>query len=228
MKNILQISLSSILLIFLLGNNENSNASNSENFFKQIYHSDKQHKLEFHPKIDYTLLNDQLHDYIKSSYISGIGIIKKTKEINPFFNKGNLILLKNTESYFVDTMEYSYPFLIPKAYTLLNEIGDKFQLKLKRTKYKNVKFYITSALRTLSSVKRLRKHNRNASKYSAHMHGTTFDLGYDEFYCKRSLNKKEVEYLKSILASILIDLKKEKKCWVTYEVNQTCFHIVSR
>ncbi len=178
--------------------------------------------------LNYSLLNDRIHHYIRDSYKNGIGILTKKNTVNSLLKKGKLIELKSNSYYFVDTMFYSYPFLTPSAVVLLDEIGIAFQKRLVNTKMQNTRFFITSALRTNKSVKRLRKRNGNATKFSAHLHGTAFDLAYDEFLAIEKPTVAEINCLKDILAETLLDLKLQEKCWVTYEVNQACFHVVTK
>ena len=40
--------------------------------------------------------------------------------------------------------------------------------------------------------------------------------------------KEETDKLKSVLAEVLQDLRKQKKCYVRYEFKQGCFHITVR
>jgi hypothetical protein len=176
--------------------------------------------------LHYSILNDRIHDYIRDSYKNGIGILTKTHTINSLIKNAKLVELKSNSFYIVDTMFYSYPFLIPSAVKLLDEIGLAFQKKMVNTKMQDARFIITSALRTNQSVKRLRKRNANATKFSAHLHGTAFDIAYDEFLSNDQPTFAEINCLKDILAETLIEFKLNEKCWVTYEVNQACFHIV--
>lgn len=176
--------------------------------------------------VDYSLLNDHLLSYLEHSYLNGITIYKK-KSITEVIDEGKLELIKDNDYYKVDKMYYSFPLLIPKAVDLLDEIGFLFQKKLRNTKFENVKFIITSALRTKFTVKKLRKRNGNASKYSAHLHGTTFDIAYDEFVHKEKISNEELFVLKDFLAQTLIELRLDDKCWVTYEIHQACFHVVA-
>jgi uncharacterized protein YifN (PemK superfamily) len=173
-------------------------------------------------------LNDSVRNYLEQSYLSGIGILKYYKEIKPKLDSGKLVLIENNRHYLLDTMYYSYPFLTVKSANLLNEIGEKFHQKLKNTHLKKTKFIVTSLLRTVSSISRLRKRNRNAIKYSSHLHGTSFDISYDEFDNPKKLSNAEFEYLKEILAQSIFELRNEEKCWATHEKWQTCFHVVSR
>ncbi len=174
-------------------------------------------------------LNDSVHHYLENSYVNGI---KKTlthpNEIDKFIALGALILIKNNSLYIIDTLKYSYPFLIPKAKELLREISTSFQQKLVNTNLKGTRLVVTSVLRTSTTIKRLRRKNRNAIRHSAHLHGTTFDISYNLFMHKKKLTSAENESLGDILAKTLFELRHKKKCWVTYERYQRCFHIVNR
>jgi hypothetical protein len=173
-------------------------------------------------------LNDSVHQYLEHSYLHGIGILKYSREIKSKLDSGKLVLIENNKYYLLETMFYSYPFLTVKSANLLNEIGEKFHQKLKNTHLKKSKFIVTSLLRTVSSITRLRKINGNAIKYSSHLHGTSFDISYDEFHNPKRLSAAEFDYLKEILAQSIFELRSEGKCWATHEKWQTCFHVVSR
>lgn len=103
-------------------------------------------------------------------------------------------------------------------------------MRLTNTSLANAKFELTSLLRTEHSLKRLRRINRNATKNSTHLHGTTIDIAYDTFHDShnQSFSNEVVNYLKEQLAATLIDMRNEKKCWVLYERFQPCFHVVVR
>ncbi len=173
-------------------------------------------------------LNDSVRRYLAHSYLNGIGILKYQREIKPKLDSGKLVLIENNKYYLLENMFYSYPFLTVKGAKLLDEIGEKFHQKLKNTHLKKSKFIVTSLLRTVSSVNRLRKINGNAIKYSSHLHGTSFDICYDDFDNPKKLSRAEFDYLKEILAESIFELRSEGKCWATHEKWQTCFHVVSR
>lgn len=183
----------------------------------------------FHTHSYFNKLNDSVHHYLEESYLNGIKrTIKRSFEIPNFVKTGALVPLKDNEVYQVDTLEYSYAFLTPRASTLLYDIGKRFQRKIRNTDLKGTRLIVTSALRTVNKVKLLRKVNRNAVKYSAHLHGTTFDITYSDFFHNKKLTTAEVKGLSEILSKTLFELRLRKKCWVTFEQFQSCFHIVSR
>ena len=92
---------------------------------------------------------------------------------------------------------------------------------------------VTSVLRTKDDVKRLRKGNGNASLNSAHFYGTTFDVAYARFKKVEdpdgcTMQDVSQDTLKLVLAEVLYDMQKNKKCYIKYEVKQGCFHITAR
>lgn len=189
-------------------------------------------KIEKHCKEDEVYccqLNDRVHQYLEESYLKGIRFsIKNPFQIKPFVDNGMLMPINNSDVYVIDTLKYSHPFLTPNAKNLLQTIGTLFQNRLKNTNVSGTKLIVTSLLRTTSSIKRLRRINRNAIRYSAHLHGTTFDISYEAFQHSFRFNNSEIEILKEVLAKTLFELRNKNKCWVTFERAQSCFHIVSR
>lgn len=127
--------------------------------------------------------------------------------------------------YEVDELTHSLPFLVPRAEELLETIGRNFRDSLDAKDLSDCKIIVTSILRTAGTIKKLRKKNINASANSAHVYGTTFDIAYARY---QDGKKEDVNKLKSVLAEVLQDLRKQKKCYVRYELKQGCFHITAR
>ena len=174
-------------------------------------------------------LNDNFHNYFYKSFNQGIKKnLNSDLEIKTYVNKGALEHIKNSNTHSIEKLKHSYAYLTPNSKSLLINIGTNFQQKLKNTNLKKTKIIVSSLLRTKESVLKLRRINKTAIKQSAHLHGTTFDISCSKFSNEKSITKAEIESLKEILAKILFDLKKQKKCWVTYEEYQACFHIVNR
>ena len=122
-----------------------------------------------------------------------------------------------------------------KRKVLLQDIGRNFADSLQVKGISSHKIIVTSVLRTMADVERLRRHNRNATENSCHMYGTTFDIAYNRYlrveenapaYSKQS-TVADVR-LKQILSEVLRDLRAEGRCWVKYEVKQGCFHLTVR
>ena len=91
----------------------------------------------------------------------------------------------------------------------------------------NYRIKVTSALRTLESVNRLKKRNIKSLNRSAHLFGTTFDVSYVKFPCDSITVARTDGDLKNLLAEILLDLRSEGRCLVKYERKQGCFHITA-
>lgn len=145
----------------------------------------------------------------------------------------SLVKLEDTDSYVVDSLTHSIPYLIPSAKKLLDRIGENFLDSLSSKGLNPNKLVITSVLRTEEDVKRLRKGNLNASENSTHRYGTTFDISYWHYVKVPELNGRPYEdvppeYLRAVLSQVLKDLHDQKACFVKYEKKQTCFHVTVR
>ena len=122
---------------------------------------------------------------------------------------------------------------MPKASALLDSIGANFLDSLESKGLNPNQVIVASVLRTFDDVKRLGKRNVNASKNSAHVYGTTFDITYKRFHKVedpdgRPMQDVRADTLKLVLSEVLRDLKKKEKCYVKYELKQACFHITAR
>lgn len=147
--------------------------------------------------------------------------------------KERLQLITTNELYAVDSLTHSLPYLIPEAASLLDTIGSSFLDSLVSKGLNPNKVVVTSVLRTKEDVKRLRRHNGNASENSAHFYGTTFDISWKRFQKVededgRPLQDVSSDTLKLVLSEVLRDLKRAEKCYVKYELKQGCFHITAR
>ena len=141
--------------------------------------------------------------------------------------------IKDGDLYQVDSLTHSIPFLIPKAYALLDSIGSNFLDSLESKGMNPNQVIVTSVLRTQDDVKRLRRVNTNSSANSVHMFGTTFDISYKRFFKVedpdgRPMQDVRADTLKLVLSEVLRDLKKKQMCYVKYELKQGCFHITAR
>lgn len=141
---------------------------------------------------------------------------------------GELVRVDPCADFYVDTLRYSYPYLIPQAAALLHDIGRTFNDTLKARGGGNYRLKVTSMLRTDNSVRRLRRVNRAAVDSSAHRFGTTFDISFSYFVCDRPGLNRTQEDLKNLLAEILYDFRAKGRCYTIFEHRQSCFHITVR
>lgn len=174
-------------------------------------------------------LNDNVLTYLEESYLNGTRkFLKRRRDIYRLVVQEELVEIQENEYCVLDTMYYSYPFLTPETKVLIDEIGERFHRKLENTGLECTRFTLTSMLRTTSSIARLRKRNKNSIKNSAHLHGTTFDISYKQFFGAKQFSSMEILYLEDVLAKTIWELREEKRCFATYEQWQTCFHVVCR
>ena len=145
--------------------------------------------------------------------------------------KTKLVKLEDTDTYVIDSLTHSVPYLIPSAKELLDDIGRIFQDSLSAKGLNPNKLIVTSVLRTEDDIAALRKHNVNASENSTHRYGTTFDLSYWRYVKIPELRGRPYEdvppeYLRATLSQVLKDLHDQgNRCFVKYEKKQNCFHI---
>lgn len=149
--------------------------------------------------------------------------------------KAELVYVGSNPYFFVEPLNQSIPYLVPRALVLLQDIGRNFFDSLQVKGLQSHKIIVTSVLRSQEDVGRLRRYNRNATENSCHMYGTTFDIAYNRYL---AVEEKAQPYskqatvadvrLKQVLSEVLRDLREEGRCWVKYEVRQGCFHLTVR
>lgn len=174
---------------------------------------------------DFNDLND-LH--LKVAQSIGITPVTSREEAEKY--KKKLKEVESNEHFQVLELTHSLPFLVPKAHDLLEKIGANFTDSLKSLNAPLYKLRVTSVLRTDEDVSKLRKRNVNSTKNSAHLYGTTFDIGWNRYIRVNEKDTLELkpEQLKMVLASVLRDLKKADACYIKHEKKQGCFHITAR
>ena len=148
--------------------------------------------------------------------------------------KSQLVKLEDTDTYVIDSLTHSIPYLIPVAKALLDDIGRVFQDSLSSKGLNPYKLVVTSVLRTEDDVAKLRKRNVNASENSTHRYGTSFDLSYWRYVKIPDLRGRPYEdvppeYLRATLSQVLKDFHDQgNRCFVKYEKKQNCFHITAK
>ena len=185
-------------------------------------------------ELDYaTLFNDQNGVQLKAAAKFGIQQPLKNRNEADKVRDG-LVRIRDNSHYSIAKLTHSIPYLTDGAAELLDMIGKNFLDSLESKGLNPNKIIVTSVLRTQEDVKKLQKSgNPNAVSNSAHCYATTFDITYT-YYDKSWFNNfrfcesVETETLKKVLGEVLRDLRKQKKCYVKYEVKQRCFHITTR
>jgi hypothetical protein len=174
-------------------------------------------------------LNDRVVDYSAEAKRKGITVCRNDKEIRERISEGKLVKVRSGGRYIVERMRYSSPYVTKETKVLIDEIGKRFREKTLQKQLKGSKFFITSMTRKTESIISLKKNNSNASANSPHMYGNAFDISYKRFKVRKWIfTNCDHKYLKEAFAEVIWQLRKEGRCWATYEKGQNCFHIVCR
>lgn len=139
-----------------------------------------------------------------------------------------LIRIYSCDAYMLDDLTASVPYLVPKAAQLLKEIGYAFQDSVKSRGGKAYRIKVTSVTRTDYSVSKLMRRNRSATENSCHRYGTTFDISWVKFDCMDPSMIVSLEDLKNILAEVVLDFKRQGRCYAIFERKSGCLHITVR
>lgn len=173
--------------------------------------------------------NDMNDVQLKVAQAIGVPPVKNREEAEKL--KSKLVRLEATDTYVIDSLTHSIPYLIPSAKELLDDIGRVFQDSLAAKGLNPYKLIVTSVLRTEDDIAKLRKRNTNASENSTHRYGTSFDLSYWRYVKVPDLRGRPYEdvppeYLRATLSQALKDLHDQgNRCFIKYEKKQNCFHI---
>ena len=180
-----------------------------------------------------SLFNDQNGVQLKSAVQFGLKQPLKNRDAADDVKDG-LVRIRSNSHYSIAKLTHSIPYLTDGAAELLDMIGKNFLDSLENKGLNPNKIIVTSVLRTQEDIKKLQKSgNPNAVKNSAHCYATTFDIAYAYYDKTRFKNFRFCESvepvtLKKVLGEVLRDLRRQKKCYVKYEVKQRCFHITTR
>ena len=170
--------------------------------------------------------NDSNRYHIAAASLLGIDPIDTEADILNISRP--IVKVSSNPEYYIDDLTHSLPYLVPEAEELLHDIGKAFRDSLQARGGGDYRIKVTSILRTNSSVKSLRRRNRNAIGGSAHLYGTTFDISYSNFICNSDSVPRTGEDMKMLLAEILKFFRDNDRCFVKHERKQSCFHITTR
>lgn len=147
-------------------------------------------------------------------------------------SKGRLVYVGSNPFFYVDKLNNSIPYLVPRASVLLQDIGRAYFDSLQIKGIPLHKIIVTSILRTKDDVAKLRTRNGNATENSCHLYGTTFDVCYNRYKTVQTAAepRRQVrnDSLKWVLSEVLRDFRERGRCYIKYEVHQGCFHITVR
>lgn len=175
--------------------------------------------------------NDMNPVHLAAAQSLGVPPVQNREEADKL--KGKLVRLEDCETYVIQDLTHSIPYLVPEAKELLDLIGRNFQDSLASHGLNPNKMVVTSVMRTEDDVAALRKRNANASENSSHRYGTTFDLSYWRYVKIEDLRGRPYEdvppeQLRAVLGQALRDIHNQGLCYVKYERKQNCFHVTVR
>lgn len=173
---------------------------------------------------------DQQDVQIQAANQFGVSPVQNRDEAE--HSKGKLVYVGSNPYFYVDKLNNSIPYLVPRASVLLQDIGRAYYDSLQIKGIPLHKVIVTSILRTKEDVAKLRTRNGNATENSCHLYGTTFDVCYNRYKTVQTAQaprrKVQNDTLKWVLSEVLRDFREKNRCYVKYEVKQGCFHITVR
>lgn len=150
----------------------------------------------------------------EQAYISeGIAPQEADQDLQVLFTRGTLVEVRSSKLYTVRELRFSKPYLLPSALTFIDTLANVYYTKCQAGSLEYVPFTITSATRSVESVKSLMGSNPNSIRNSAHLKGKTFDISYTAF--------KGNQHQVKLFISSLDQLRQEGKCYVKFEKNGT-------
>lgn len=173
---------------------------------------------------------DQQDVQIVAAGKHGVAPVQNREEAE--HSKGKLVYVGSNPFFYVDKLNNSIPYLVPRASVLLQDIGRAYFDSLQIKGIPLHKIIVTSILRTKDDVSKLRTRNGNATENSCHLYGTTFDVCYNRYKQiqteKQPRRQVQNDTLKWVFSEVLRDFREKNRCYIKYEVKQGCFHITVR
>lgn len=203
-----------------------ADSSNTPSIFFDKNGKEVKHRIFSVPHFGNTF-PDQQDVQILAANKYGVNPVQNREEAE--HSKGKLVYVGSNPFFYVDKLNSSIPYLVPRASVLLQDIGRAYFDSLQIKGIPLHKIIVTSILRTKDDVAKLRTRNGNATANSCHLYGTTFDVCYNRYkqIQTRQQPRRQVQNdtLKWVLSEVLRDMRDRNRCLVKYEVKQGCFHI---
>ena len=208
------------------GTDAAADSSNTPSIFFDKNGKEVKHRIFSVPHFGNTF-PDQQDVQILAANKYGVNPVQNREEAE--HSKGKLVYVGSNPFFYVDKLNNSIPYLVPRASVLLQDIGRAYFDSLQIKGIPLHKIIVTSILRTKDDVAKLRTRNGNATENSCHLYGTTFDVCYNRYkqIQTRQQPRRQVQNdtLKWVLSEVLRDMRDRNRCLVKYEVKQGCFHI---
>ena len=159
---------------------------------------------------------DQQDVQILAANQHGVAPVQNREEAE--HSKGKLVYVGSNPFFYVDKLNNSIPYLVPKASVLLQDIGRAYFDSLQIKGIPLHKIIVTSILRTKDDVAKLRTRNGNATENSCHLYGTTFDICYNRYKQIQTKDqpRRQVQNdtLKWVFSEVLRDFREKNRCYI--------------
>ena len=159
---------------------------------------------------------DQQDVQILAANQHGVAPVQNREEAE--HSKGKLVYVGSNPFFYVDKLNNSIPYLVPKASVLLQDIGRAYFDSLQIKGIPLHKIIVTSILRTKDDVAKLRTRNGNATENSCHLYGTTFDICYNRYKQIQTKDqpRRQVQNdtLKWVFSEVLRDFRNKNRCYI--------------
>ena len=159
----------------------------------------------------------ELHQEITRELYQGFKQFRLYQKIND----STLVDITLGNGYRVDSLTHSFPFVTPDTKAVLEELGQAYAALAGEGNF----FTVSSATRTESQQKALKRRNKNATDgNSSHSYGISFDISYIRFNGIRGWDGKAQQNLEKVLNHF----QQTGKIYVIKERRQSCYHVTVR
>lgn len=192
-----------------------ADSSNTPSIFFDKNGKEVKHRIFSVPHFGNTF-PDQQDVQILAANKHGVNPVQNREEAE--HSKGKLVYVGSNPFFYVDKLNNSIPYLVPRASVLLQDIGRAYFDSLQIKGIPLHKIIVTSILRTKDDVAKLRTRNGNATENSCHLYGTTFDVCYNRYkqIQTRQQPRRQVQNdtLKWVLSEVLRDMRNRNRCLI--------------
>jgi hypothetical protein len=167
------------------------------------------------------LKKDTYEEHLTAAELKGLRLIQDEYQLYQKIHDSTLVDISQGRGFRVDTLTHSFPFVTPDSKEVLEEIGKAYEALAGDGNF----FTVSSATRTESQQKALKRRNRNATDgNSSHSYGISFDISYIRFNGVREWDGKAQKNLETVLNHF----QQTGKIYVIKERRQSCYHVTVR
>ena len=167
------------------------------------------------------LKKDTYEEHLTAAELKGLRLIQDEYQLFQKIHDSTLVDVSQGKGYRVDSLTHSFPFVTPESKAVLEELGKAYEAVAGEGNF----FTVSSATRTESQQKALKRRNRNATDgNSSHSYGISFDISYIRFNGVRGWDGKAQKNLETVLNHF----QQTGKIYVIKERRQSCYHVTVR